>query len=263
MPFFSLMTKYLFALVAICVISAAHGAADNKPTGTGRVYGVLSLIGDRLDIVVALLPAGASMDPNRRESILVEEAVFDDTVLGAMVAAVRKVTPNAELASLNTRSPVLFEKHRTLFEESANTIAIPEAIRDALKAQGATHLFLITKRRDEASALLDDVIIEGRGKLEGLGFYLDSAIETRDAASGRTGRGYLAPYAFFDIRLIDLANSTVVARRKVVDAWPVSIGVSAAGAAGMWGALSAGNKVRLVNELIKREISRLVPEMLR
>ncbi len=263
MPSFRAITKYLFPLALISVISAAHGAVVDKATAAGSVYGVLSLIGDRLDIVVAVQPAGNSMDPNRRELLPIAETVFDDTVLGAIVASVRRVAPNAELASLNTRSPALFEKHRTLFEERENVIAIPDAIRDALKAQGATHLFLVTKRRDEASALLDDVIIEGRGKLEGLGFYLDSAVQTRDAPSGRIGRGYLAPYAFFDIRLIELVSSTVLKRQKVVDAWPVSIGASAAGAAGMWGALSAGNKVRLVNELIKREINRVVPEMVR
>jgi len=263
MPLFKAITKYLFPMVLISVISAAHGAVDSKATGAARVYGVLSLIGDRLDIVVAAQPTATSMDPNRRESLPIAETIFDDTVLAAIVSTVRRVAPNAELASLNTRSPALFEKHRTLFAEAGNTITIPEAIRDVLKAQGATHLFLITKRRDEASTLFDDVISGSRGKLEGLGFYLDGAVETRDAGSGRIGRGYLAPYAYLDIRLIDLASSTVVKRQKVVDSWPVSVGTSAAGAAGMWGVLSAGNKVRLVNELIKRELNRVVPEMLR
>lgn len=263
MPFIHHLAKCAIALALSTTIFVAQASTDKNPATAGKVFGVLSLIGDRLDIVIATPEGGNNMSPTQRESLPMAETVFDDTVLGAIVTAVRRVSPDAELASINTRSPVLFEKHRTLFEERGNTIAIPEAIRDALKTQNATHLFLVTKRRDEASALFDDAITEARGKVEGLGFYLDPSIETRDGVTGRTGLGYIAPYAFFDIRLIDLASSSVIRRQKVVDSWPVASTAAATSLRSLWEALSAASKVRLVNDLIKREILRMVPSMLR
>lgn len=241
--------------------SLAH-AADEKPASQ-PVYGVLSIIGDRLDIVVAMPQVGTNLDPNRRDSIPIAESVFDDTAVSSIAGAVRKLKPNAELTALNTRSPVLFEKHRSLFADNGETIAIPDAIRAALKAQNATHLFLVTKHRDDVAALFSDGTIDGKGKLEGLGFYLDGSVNTTDGATGKSGRGYIAPYAYFSIALVDLATSKLIKKQKIISSWPVSAGVAEKDIGSPWAALSSADKVRLVNKLIDREINRVVPELMR
>jgi hypothetical protein len=227
------------------------------------VYGVLSLIGDKLDIVVAVAKTGTNMDPNRHDAIDIAESVFDDTAVSAVAAAVRRIKPDAELSALNTRSPILFEKFRTLFAVDGETMSMPDAIRSALKAQGATHLFLITKQRDDAAAQFGDGVIEGKGKLEGLGFYLDGSFETTTTTRDQSGRGFIAPFAYFNIALIDLATSKQLKKQKITASWPVSSGAAVKDIGTPWAALSAADKVRLVNKLIDREINRVMPELLR
>lgn len=228
-----------------------------------RVYSVLSLIGDRLDIVIARQQTGTHIDPNRRESIAIDSATFDNTAARAIAAAVKKESVGSEVNMLNTRSPVLFNKHRELFAQSGDRIAMPEAIKDALKGQGATHLFLVTKLREDASISFAGGFGDGKGKLEGLGFYLDGSVITEDVASGARARGYIAPFAYFSIALIDLANARVLNKLKATASRAASSSATNADPGNPWAALSSAEKVSLVNHLIENEIARAVPELLK
>ncbi|MEP7157393.1 MAG: hypothetical protein ABI905_16555 [Betaproteobacteria bacterium] len=262
-PFCFRITAALLVSAFLPGIALAQGAGTPTPASAAKpVYAVLSLIGDKLEIVVAMPKTGTNIDPNRHESLAIAESVFDDTVVSSIAAAARKIKPDAELTALNTRSPVLFEKFRTLFAVSDETIQIPDAIRAALKAQGATHLFLVTKQRDDASAQFRDGFIEGTGKLEGLGYYLDGSIETSNGTAGQSGRGFIAPFAYFNIALIDLATSKQLKKQKVTASWPVSAGNAVKDIGSPWAALSSAEKVRLVNRLIDREINRVMPQLL-
>jgi hypothetical protein len=248
----------LVSAVLVMVTCAMPVSAQEK-----RVYSVLSLIGDRLDIVIAQPQTGTRIDPNRRETLPIDGAVFDNTAARAIAASVQKISAAAELHMLNTRSPVLFNKHRELFAQSGDRIAMPDAIKEALKGQGATHLFLVTKIREDAANLFAGGTIDGKGKLEGLGFYIDGSMTTRDTASGAKGRGFMAPFAYFNVAVIELANAKVLKQLKATATRPVSAGAAKEDRGSPWAALSAAEKVSLVNELIEEEIARIVPELLK
>ena len=147
------MKKLLLSAVTLFLVFFAlrHSFATAQPTATPSppVYAVLSLIGDKLNIIVARQQTGTRVDANLRESVAISNAVFDDAAVSAIAEAVRKIDPKAELAAINTRSAVLFEKQRELFAQSGEKILIPDAILTALKNQNASHLFLLTKRRDD------------------------------------------------------------------------------------------------------------------
>jgi hypothetical protein len=267
-----LKMKKLFSLawisfLAIFALLQMVGAANAQPavaqSSPAPVYAVLSLIGDKLNIVIAQMQTGTRLDINQRDSINIDNAVFDNAAVSAVAIAVRKINPKAELAAINTRSAVLFEKHRALFAQSGDNILIPDAIRDALKAQSATHLFLITKRRDDANAQFTDGSSDGKGQLEGLGFYLDGSMTTKVSETGASGRGFVAPYAYINIALIDVASSRVIKKEKVTVSNPVSAGAAEKDIGNPWAALSSADKVRLVDFLVRREVERVVPELMK
>jgi hypothetical protein len=237
---------------------AASAAAPSTP-----VYAVLSLIGDKLDIIVARQQTGTRVDANLRESVAISNAVFDDAAVSAIAEAVRKIDSKAELAAINTRSAVLFEKQRELFAQSGDKILIPDAIRTAVKNQNATHLFLVTKRRDDALAQFVRGNSDGKGRLEGLGFYLDGSVTTKVLETGDGGRGFIAPFVYIDIALIEVASSKVIKKEKVVATKPVSAGQAAKDVGSPWDALSSAEKVRMVNAIIQDEVARVVPELLK
>jgi hypothetical protein len=262
---FSLASLCIFA--SLLVPSAVSHAAEAAPASASApapapVYAVLSLIGDKLDVVIAQAQTGTRVDANRRQSIAIADAVFDNAAVSAVADAVRRIRPKAELAAINTRSTVLFEKQRELFEQTGDTIMIPDAIRAALKNQGATHLFLITKRRDDSQAQFVNGLSDGKGKLEGLGFYLDGSIDTKVASTGSGGRGFIAPFAYINVALIEVASSKVIKKEKITASSPVSAGRAEKDIGNPWEALSSVEKVRLVNSLLQRELDRVVPELM-
>lgn len=253
----------LFALFQLATTATAQPATAPAAAQPTPIYGVLSLIGDKLNVVVAQSQTGTRIDANMRDSIEMVNAVFDDSAVSAVAIAMRKIDPKAELAAINTRSTILFEKQRTLFEQSGDKILIPDAIRDALKAQNATHLFLITKRRDEARATFSSGRSDGKGRLEGLGFYLDGSMMTFVTETGAAGRGFIAPFAYFDIALVEVASSRVIKKEKVTASKPVSAGAAEKDIGNPWSALSSADKARLVDTLIRQEIARVVPELMK
>lgn len=264
------MKKLLLSAVISSLIffTLHHSLATAQPPASAvaqptPVYAVLSLIGDKLDIIVARQQTGTRVDANLRESIAISNAVFDNAAVSAIAEAVRKINSKAELAAINTRSPVLFEKQRELFAQSGDKILIPDAIRTAVKNQNATHLFLVTKRRDDASAQFVGGSSDGKGRIEGLGFYLDGSVSTKVSETGDGGRGFIAPFVYIDIALIEMASSKVISKEKVVASRPVSAGQAVKDVGSPWDALSSAEKVRLVNAIIQDEIARVLPGLLK
>ena len=254
------MRKLLFCTMFIVAFATTHTRAATPEIPT---YALLSLIGDKLDIVIASQLTGSRTDQSRREAPLaIEDPVFDNIAATSAGEAVRKVIPRAELAILNSRSPVLFEKQRVLFEEKSGSIAIPEAIRTALQNEKATHLILISKHRDFAQVQFSNAT-DGAGMLEGLGFYLDGATDAYSGDSGGAGRGYIAPFFYAKITLVDVQTSKVI-KKQTITAWTtISSARALENLASPWAALSSAEKVSAINRLIQREIARVVPQLLK
>jgi hypothetical protein len=243
------------------VVNAAAPAVAAAP-GAVPTYAFLSLIGDKLEIVIAQQQIGSLLDRNRREPpILIQDPVFDNTAAFSAGEAIRKIIPNAELAVLNSRSAVLFEKQRELFDIKDGVMAVPDAIRTALQNEKATHLILIAKHRDEAFFRFTNSNA-GAGTLEGLGFYLDGAIETRSGDTGETGRGYIAPYAYAKVTLVDSRTLKVLKSQTIKATMPVSAARAGDNLGSPWAALTSAEKVGAINRLIQREMKRVIPLMI-
>jgi hypothetical protein len=104
---------------------------------------------------------------------------------------------------------------------------------------------------------------DGKGRIEGLGFYLDGSVSTKVSETGDGGRGFIAPFVYIDVALIEMASSKVISKEKVVASRPVSAGQAVKDVGSPWEALSSAEKVRLVNKIIQDEIARVVPVLLK
>jgi hypothetical protein len=254
------------SFLALLISASAWGATNPTPgsvqlpaAGPQPVYAVLSLIGDELSVIASQLKVGDAPESNFKRAVPIEEPVFDTIAIRATIDAVRRGRPGAEMAALNTRSPVLFAKQRQLFDEQNGVMTIPEAIIGALAQQGATHLILITKYRDETR-----VLIPGApglaARMEGLGFFLNGAAMTTDPATGSTGRGYISPFTFFQIALIELPSRKVLKTRVVSASEPFSAASTPSGD-DPWAALTSAQKIAAIEALLTREIARAIPLM--
>lgn len=242
--------------IAWSLAAAVAHAADAMPAA--HRYAALSLIGDAVDIVTHQVTIGSNRDRNRHEPVATPDAVFDRAVLLAVDATLRKLEPGTAVTMLATRSPHLYTDQDKLVVDSH--VVLPPEIASVLAQSGATHLVLATKHRDEARLQAADRNI-GSGKLEGIGFYVDRSLPTRQFEGGARGYGFLAPFAYIKLRWIDVASGRIL-REQIVEATTTISAARGESGYDPWQALSAEEKMEALRAMIYREVARAVPTLL-
>lgn len=257
------MVTMLVCLTAGVRVDAAPAATVPPATPAAPdapVYAFLSLIGDKLDLVVAQPQTSTRVDKSRPEPpVAIQDAIFDTTAANAAGDAVRAVVHNAELTVLNSRSAILFDKQTELFEEKDGLLSIPGPIQKALQKEKATHFVLVSKYRDEAQFLFRNAS-DATAPLEGLGFYIDGA---GNSATDSAGRGFVAPFMYARVSLVDARTSKVIARKTITASMNLLPAKAGEDLANPWTALTSSEKINGINKLIKRELARVVPQLLK
>ncbi len=255
--------KLLVLVTGLMGSVVENASAQSAALAETPVYAILSLIGDRLDIVIRQLQTGTRVDSNNHQPLPITDPIFDDAAVTAAGNAIREAMPKVEIAVLRTRSQVLFDKQATLFEVNGDAMAIPNAIKDALREQGATRLVLVGKRRDDASFKFADGTYDGAGKLEGLGFYLDGTwstytVDPKTGTRSQGGKGFIAPFAFMEVTLVDIPSYRVIGKKKVAAYYMAGAGRAEQDIGEPWRALTSADKVRLINQLVARDVAAAV-----
>lgn len=240
-----------FAALVIMQFGAAACAAE------ARLYAVLSLIGDRLQLVQRVAATETQPERSVVEFIDLKEKVFDQTVRIAAYDILRRVEPNSTPMMLEVRDPSLYSAQARLLEEGSASAA---TLTSMLAGTKATHLILVTRLRYEAMLKTDSGHL-GSGPLEGLGFYIDRSKPLIAGSTGEAAFGFLGPFAYFQISLYDIARRQVVRQEQVVASRTLSAARSPD--ADPWTTLSSQQKVALLREMITSEITRVLPRMVR
>jgi hypothetical protein len=237
--------------VAASLLSVAAAAQDAKKIA------VLSLIGDTFLIVSHEPEIGTRVNRDRRDLIELPERAVDGAVALDMQKAIRNVDASADVVMLGpTRGLYAAQGSITEVPDVSQVVA---AVKPSLDKAGIGRLVLITKLRHDALLRLEDSYV-GSGKLEGAGFYLDDDLVTMTRGEGNVGRGFIAPFAYFRVSLVEMASGRVTGYRDVIASTAVGAGRSPS--LQVWEALSAGQKVRMIRELIDREGGAAVRELL-
>lgn len=239
------------ALMVFLFLSAVslNAAAATK-------YAVLSLIGDAMTLVTYAPQVGSRLDTNQRDPVALKDPVYDRAAARAVELALQKADPQSTAIVFASSSPALFSEQRKLFEGSR--VVLGDDFGASLRKSGATHLFLLTKHRAEARLGKDWTA--GSGYLEGLGFYIDRQLVTQRNQTGEEGYGFLAPYVYIKVSLIDLASSTIVGEEAIAASRAVSLPRSQS--RNPWEALTPEQKATALRELIESEVDRVVPQLL-
>ncbi len=127
-------------------------------------------------------------------------------------------------------------------------------LKEALKSKpAATHLILITKHRGEARLKLSEDTI-GHGKLEGIGFYVDSRTWVQREDTSEIGRGLIAPYAFVTVRLIDTATWKVISEKTLDNSSSYANVGDESQSLNAWGALTPEQKTSALKQIIQTTV---------
>jgi hypothetical protein len=227
---------------------------------TSPRYAVLSLIGDQLTLVGFKWSVGSNLNQNERRVIPIASPVLDNTTLLAVDDAIRRIHPETEPALLATRDPALFALRDQALDQPGQAAETVAAIRALLQRTGATRLILVAPYRSNARFPLVSTSV-GSGQVGGLGVYVDPVTVIQLVESGAQTAGFIAPYAFFSVSLVDAQTMTAV-RRKLVTESEVIAAAEAKNAVVPWDILSNERKVEELQKLIRRGIARAIPELL-
>ncbi len=244
------------AILVVLALLAAMGAEAAE-----RAYAVMSLVGDSLLVVNFRSKTGSSLAARQRQPIPMTDPVFDRAALLAAEAAVKAAEPRAEVILLGGRDAGLLQVQEKSLGAVGGAQAIADALVPRLPKTAATHLILVSKLQSASMLRVDQSVVDS-GPLEGLGFYVDPSLLTRPPeGSGAEGsRGLLAPFAYFDVALVELASGRVVAEHPVYASYAYV--ESQTGSLTPWESLSSQEKVRILSKLVGDEVAKAVPALL-
>jgi hypothetical protein len=241
-------------LVALLLLAAPFANAAGE-----RKYAVLSLIGDRLLIVTHDMQTGSRLDKNQRSYANINNPVLDNGTAFAIEDAIKQAQPGSEVVLLGARDAKLFASQADMLEGKGASSAFLASLRAALGNLKATHLIVATKYRHEAMLEFSDGNV-GSGQIEGLGFYIDHLLRVTNQTTQETATGFLAPFAYFRLSLVDLSNWQVLREDRVMASQVRSAASSASGHP--WAAMSAQEKVNSLEQMVRYETLRVVPALL-
>ena len=239
-------------LVLALLLSAllAVPAAAQQP----RNYAIVSLAADGLFVVRYDLGTGSNLDRNPRRCMPLEDPELERAILFAVEDAVKKGDPAARTVLLAATDPALFKLPAEDGERLAPHLA---AIRPMAQKAGATHLILATKHRDEARLRLADGYI-GSGRIEGVGFYVDSEIWVHNRETREHSEGFIAPFVYARLALVDLASGAVLREAVIREA----VVVSNQRAGNPWEMHNGKQKSDMLKSMIRTGVARAVPDLL-
>jgi hypothetical protein len=227
--------------------------ADAQPA---RRYAVLSLLGDGLTLASREGGVGRGSEKAGRQFVPLEDPALDNAAVLAVDDALQKLGSSAVM--LGVRDPAIYKAQADVLESETGIESLLPLLHPVLANAEATHLILLTKTRYEAVLRLRDGST-GAGKLEGLGFYLDRDKRLRNTQTRVASQGYVAPYAYFEVALVDLRSGHVLGRSRQLQ----STIVTKPDADDPWEALTPEEKVRALRSLIRRGVQEALPHVLK
>lgn len=243
------------ALLSVGGLSAATSAGLSAGERGSAKFAALSLIGDSINVVTFQPTVGSNMGRNIHQSVATPGGPFDLTALVAIQASIKDRLGLGEV--LLYRSPIseLFGEPAALFKGSK--LVLPPGLIAGMKNDGATHLLLLTRNSQEARLAVKQGAV-GSGRLEGIGFYVDRQQRVCDTNTRECGVGFLAPYTYLQLSLVDLSNAQVLQQQTISGSGTISSTRSDDGF-DPWKALSPERKISTLEDMIKAELSQTVP----
>ena len=238
------MQRFAAATLLLLFCAAGH-AAD------ARRYAVLSLIGDKLQLAYAVGVVGAPVDSIERRWVPLDDTAIDKAALLAV---------SDQVKSLEHTEPVLLQAwERNLFDTSAGTGAVVEWVRQLTRDKNVTHAILITKLAYDGIPALQKPFV-GNATLEGVGFFVGRTPPPTGADPNSAGPGFLSPFAYFRVSLIDLRTGQVVKQERGLASDTIDASGTMTG--NPWETLDSRQKIDKLQGMVRTELASVMPKVL-
>lgn len=242
----------LIAVMLMMLVSLCAAAQD------ARRYAVLSLVGDKLTIVQREMSTGSHLDRNERTVVELADNTIDRAIVLAIDDTLRRAIPGSQPILLASQRANVYEASYQSPGRKDGVARVFEVVKPIVAGTPATHLLLVTRHRHRAMLRLRDGHV-GSGFLEGVGFYVDHGSMARGYDTNDAEAGFIAPYTYMKLSLIDLATGKVVAEEPIIGSSAAAPNPWERNVGNAWHRLSDADKVARLTEVIRSEASRAVP----
>lgn len=191
------------------MLAVASGRAVAQ---TPRSYAVVSEFARDLNVVFNQESTGTRLGNDIRKVLKMPDGALDKVALLAARDQIRKIAPGSSTWLVAPMETDLLGRLRSY--DTGDSLELPADIADEMKKRACTHLLLMTRLRAEGELQMADSR-ERTPALEGVGFYVNRNARMRNVDSGEFTYGYLAPFMYARLVLIDAATSRVSSARSV------------------------------------------------
>jgi hypothetical protein len=207
-----------------------------------RRYGILSLVGDMYTVVEVREATGSRLDRNREQRASVAGGTLDAAVLDEVGALVSQHDPVSRPTSIPSDDAALYTRERQQELFRGRFVHLPDAVANAAKESGATHVLLVTKAWERFAFQFEGGATLGQGGGAGLGFYVEAR-----------GHGFLGIYTFIRGTLIDVHTGRITDDR-IVNGSELDERTLATPAARLWPSLSEGDKLNALSRMLRKSV---------
>jgi hypothetical protein len=229
--------------------------ASDKPTKLA----ILSMVGHEIKVVESAAQVGSRVPP-RAEALPVGNGMLDQKATLALDKNARAFLSAENIVLMSAQGQMWSDLQRDALAGEAGMKDLVATVTDVARRGGCSHALALIKHRGVARIRLHDMSI-GHGMLEGLGFYIDTSVNTVSVNSREQSIGILAPYAYMKLLYID-ANKVSLIRSEVTEA-SRGLGPEMGDMRNPWEAFSAEQKSRFLTNLVEQELARLVPKVMK
>ena len=243
--------------MVVLAVGAVLGAASSLAAAADS-YAVVSLVGDAITVVGYRAATGSNIDQNTHEQVTLGDGVFDRLATRVATNMIHRAAPGAVVQAIDVPDRARFAEPLDWSAPDSPLASLLSSVKPLLQRPDTHYLVVVGKFRGEARLRVSNGTL-GSGKLTGLGFYLDPFRHLKNAA-GETGRGFVAPFAYVQVTLIDLETGAVV--RSESDEETVTRANAGPDAnLDPWDALTSAQKVRILQNELGRAVQKTVPRL--
>jgi hypothetical protein len=223
------------------------------------LYAVISEVAREVSVVGFAGSIGTRLDNNPRERLPVPNGALDKVALLSLQQALKEAAPMAR-SWLLAPAETDFFPHLQSFAVGS-VLKVPADLADAMKEQRVSHLLLLSRFRSEAEIRFSNRT-DGKGQLEGLGYFVERATQVTDNETRETGLGYLAPFVYVRLTLVDASTFKVLNTKTTKATRTFGAYASKTGSTSPWDALSSAEKINTLRDMLMAEVQKLTPQVL-
>lgn len=243
--------------LTLCATLAFGGsaAAAEEPDS----YAVAALVGQEITVVAYQATVGSRLDRNFQQHIPILDDHFDRLATELSIGMIRDTLPTAVVQPVSFRDTAPFADSDALLPDQGLKPLL-EAVQALSLPKDTQYVVLTSKFRSDARFKVSSGTI-GSGKLTGLGFYIDADKRMKRTDTGASGRGFVPPFAYVTVSLIDLRTGTVV-RSVTATARGARANVGPNTTLNPWDATTAEQKLRAFDNMLGRARRSAIPRVI-